>query len=107
MLIHTGWSQFFGTEAYSTGHPFVTEEAAVFLRDNGAKLVGIDSNNIDDTRKRTRPVHTVLLRENILIVEHLTHLDKLPKRKKMLFSAVPPKFKGVGTFPVRAFVKCE
>ena len=105
VLINTGWSHFFGTEAYSSNHPFVTEEAAIFLRNNGAKLVGIDSNNIDDTRKRTRPVHTVLLRQNILIVEHLANMDALPKRKKLLFSAVPPKFKGVGTFPVRAFVK--
>ena len=71
VLIHTGWSKFFGTEAYQTNHPFVTEEAAIFLRDNGAKLVGIDSNNIDDTRKRTRPVHTILLRENRLITEEI------------------------------------
>ena len=104
VLINTGWSKFFGTEDYSIGHPFVTEEAAIFLRDNGAKLVGIDSNNIDDTRRRTRPVHTVLLRENILIVEHMAHMDKLPKRKKMFFTAVPPKVKGMGTFPVRAYV---
>lgn len=104
ILINTGWSKFFGTESYSSQHPYLTEEAAIFLRDNGAKLVGIDSNNIDDTRHRTRPVHTILLRENILIVEHMAHMDKLPKNKKMFFSAVPPKIKGMGTFPVRAYV---
>ncbi len=38
----------------------------------------------------------------ILIVEHLCGLDQLPL-EGFLFSAVPPKFKGVGTFPVRAY----
>jgi kynurenine formamidase len=68
-----------------------------------ALLVGIDSHNIDDTRtKNSRPVHTILLGAEILIVEHLRGLDQLPL-EGVLFSAVPPKFKGVGTFPVRAF----
>ena len=68
-------------------------------------LVGIDSHNIDDTRTRnSRPVHSTLLREEILIVEHLRGLHQLPERD-FTFSAVPPKFKGVGTFPVRAFAQ--
>jgi len=74
------------------------------LRDSGAKLVGIDSHNIDDTRGRSRPVHTVLLGGEILIVEHLCNLAQLPA-DGFLFSAIPPKFKGVGTFPVRAMAK--
>ena len=56
VLVHTGWSEFWNTERYYNGHPFLTEDAAIFLRDGGAKLVGIDSHNIDDTRGRTRPV---------------------------------------------------
>jgi kynurenine formamidase len=49
-------------------------------------------------------VHTTLLREEILIVEHLRGLEQLPDRD-FTFSAVPPKLKGVGTFPVRAFAR--
>jgi arylformamidase len=66
--------------------------------------VGIDSHNIDDTRGNTRPVHTTLLGAGILIVEHLCHLEALPL-EGFTFSAIPPKFKGVGTFPVRAMAK--
>jgi kynurenine formamidase len=66
--------------------------------------VGIDSHNIDDTRKKSRPVHTTLLGAEILIVEHLCNLNLLPQQG-FLFSAIPPKFKGVGTFPVRAMAK--
>ena len=105
ILVRTGWSEFFNTEKYLTQHPFLTEDAALFLRDNGATLVGIDSHNIDDTRGGKRPVHTILLRENILIVEHLTNMAEIPTGKKIYFSAVPPKIIGMGTFPVRAYVK--
>ena len=105
VLVHTGWSAHWNTGLYFENHPFVTAAAAEHLRDRGAALVGIDSHNIDDTRTRSsRPVHSVLLREEILIVEHLRGLEQLPEHA-FTFSAVPPKFKGVGTFPVRAFAQ--
>lgn len=104
VLIHTGWSQFWKTDRYFENHPFVTKEAAEFLKEQQVKLVGIDSHNIDDTRQKSRPVHSILLAAEILIVEHLCNLDQLPDNG-FLFSAVPPKFKGVGTFPVRAMAK--
>jgi kynurenine formamidase len=106
VLVHTGWDQNWNTPEYFEYHPFLTEDAAVYLMDQGARLVGIDSMNIDDTRGRSRPVHSTLLRENILIVEHLRGLDGLPD-EGFTFSAVPPKFKGVGTFPVRAYAKLK
>ncbi len=106
VLVHTGWSEFWNTEAYFDNHPFLTEQAAKFLVDSGAKLVGIDSHNIDDSRGKARPVHTILLGAGVLIVEHLRGLENVPDRD-FTFNAVPPKFKGVGTFPVRAFVSSE
>jgi kynurenine formamidase len=102
VLFRTGWSQHFGTAAYGVGHPFLTEVIALHLRDCGAKLVGIDSLNIDDTKDLRRPVHTALLGAGIPIVEHLTNLEALP-HGDFRFFAVPPKIKGMGTFPVRAF----
>jgi arylformamidase len=105
VLVDTGWSEHWKTDRYFDNHSFLTGEAAQVLRDRGAVLVGIDSHNIDDTRARnSRPVHTTLLREGILIVEHLRGLDQLPA-SNFTFTAVPPKFKGVGTFPVRAFAQ--
>jgi len=104
VLLHTGWDAHWNTEKYYEGHPYVTREAAEFLRDCAVKLVGIDSHNIDDTRDKERPVHTTLLGAEILIVEHLCNLYTLPA-EGFTFSAVPPKFKGVGTFPVRAMAR--
>jgi arylformamidase len=102
VLINSNWSRYWRTDTYFENHSFLTEEAAIYLRDRGVKLVGIDSHNIDDTRTKARPVHTVLLQAEILIAEHLCNLDQLPG-VGFTFNAVPPKFKGVGTFPVRAY----
>jgi arylformamidase len=102
VLVNTNWSKYWRTDAYFENHSFLSEEAAFYLRDQGALLVGIDSHNIDDTRKKSRPVHSVLLGSEIVIAEHLCNLDQLPN-ENFTFTAVPPKIKGMGTFPVRAF----
>ena len=68
---------------------------------HGARLVGIDSLNIDDTSTGERPVHSTLLASGIPIVEHLSGLEQLPGAGSRFF-AVPPKVRGMGTFPVRA-----
>jgi kynurenine formamidase len=104
VLIHTGWDVHWNTAQYYENHSYLTKEAAQYLRDSRVKLVGIDSHNIDNTAYKSRPVHTTLLEAEILIVEHLCNLDALPQ-EGFTFSAIPPKFKGVGTFPVRALAK--
>jgi arylformamidase len=104
VLFHTGWDSYWNTEKYYENHPYLTKEAAEYLRSCNVKLAGIDSHNIDCTTGRSRPVHTTLLGAEILIVEHLCNLYLLPQ-DGFTFSAIPPKFKGVGTFPVRAMAK--
>jgi arylformamidase len=104
VLVHTGWDRHWRNAAYQQGHPFLTEAAARLLAERGAKLVGIDSHNIDDTAVRARPVHTILLGAGILICEHMTNLSALPD-EGFAFTAVPPKIAGMGTFPVRAFAE--
>ena len=104
VLVHTGWDRHWRTPAYYENHPFLTEAAARLLVGRGAVLVGIDSHNIDDTRTRARPVHTILLGAGILICEHMTNLAALPD-SGFRFHAVPPKVAGMGTFPVRAFAE--
>ncbi|MEO7766101.1 MAG: cyclase family protein [Ferruginibacter sp.] len=104
ILIHSGWDKFWNTENYYENHPYLTKAAAEYLSDCAVKLVGIDSHNIDNTNGKSRPVHTTLLGAEILIVEHLCNLELLPE-DGFTFSAMPPKFKGVGTFPVRAMAK--
>ena len=102
VLVETGWDRHWRTDAYASGHPYLTEKAARLLVERGAVLVGIDSYNIDDTSGRSRPVHTILLGAGVPICEHMTNLAALPDAG-FRFTAVPPKVAGMGTFPVRAF----
>ena len=102
VLVHTGHATHWGTDAYFVDHPYLTERAARALVEAGVACVGIDSLNIDATRGGERPVHTVLLRADIPIIEHLTNLDQLPGAD-FAFTAVPPKIEGAGTFAVRAY----
>ena len=106
VLVQTGWDRHWRTERYGSGHPFLTGDAADWLIRQGAAFVGIDSYNIDDTRTRSRPVHSRLLRADIPICEHMTGLGSLPD-EGFRFSAVPPKVRGMGSFPVRAFAVLE
>lgn len=106
LLVHTGWAAHWRTQNYFEGHPFLTAEAAQMLSGAGVALVGIDSYNIDDTSDGSRPVHSILLRSGIPVVEHLCNLEALPP-DGFRFFAVPVKVKGMGTFPVRAFAIVE
>jgi len=102
VVINTGWSRHWGDDRYFEGHPYLTRESAEYLKSGGARLVGIDSLNIDDNKDGTRPAHTILLGAEIPIVEHLCNLEKLPP-SGFKFFAVPAPVKGLGSFPVRAF----
>lgn len=102
VLVATGWDAHWGTPAYLSDNPHLTEAASRALVAGGAALVGIDSLNVDALTDPRRPAHSTLLGAGIPLVEHLTGLDALP-REGWRFFAVPPRVRGMATFPVRAF----
>jgi arylformamidase len=104
VLVRTDHSRHFGTEAYRVDHPHLSAAAAEALVAADVACVGIDSLNIDSTLTGERPVHSILLRAGIPIIEHLTNLAALPS-DDFTFTAVPPKIEGAGTFTVRAFAE--
>jgi arylformamidase len=59
---------------------------------------------VDDTNDSSRLVHTRLLAEEILVVEHLWNLGALP-RTSFRFFAVPLRIVTGASFPVRAFAE--
>lgn len=108
VLVRTGWDRHWGTERYgSSEHPYVTGAAAAHLVEAGARLVGIDSLNVDDTAPTTggaRPTHATLLAGGVLVLEHLCDLAALGG-EEFTFYAVPPRVRGMASFPVRAFAQ--
>lgn len=102
VLVHTGWARHWGTDQYFESHPYLTEEAAQYLKAQGAAFVGIDSLNIDGTEGGRRPVHSLLLRAGIPICEHMCNLEQLPDSGFRLHAA-PVKVRKFSSFPVRAY----
>jgi arylformamidase len=102
VLVRTGWDAHWRTPRYGEGHPFLTRSAAEHLADARPALVGIDSMNVDDTADGVRPAHTLLLAAGIPVVEHLHNLSALPEAG-FRFHCVPAPFRGLGSFPVRAY----
>jgi kynurenine formamidase len=103
VLLHTGGDAAWGRPEYAVDAPYLTEAGARWLAEHGARLVGIDSVNIDDAQPGgPRPAHSILLGAGIPVVEHLTGLGQLPPAG-FLFSAAPVPVESFATFPVRAY----
>ncbi len=102
VLFCTGWSAHWHEPELYARYPFLTGEIARRLRDGGARLCGVDYLAADNQSDPTRPVHTTLLRNRILIVENLTGLEALIGQP-FTFHAAPVKVEGAAAFPVRAY----
>ena len=82
VLVNTGWAKYWRTDKYFQGHPFLTEAAAVWLREHAAALVGIDSLNIDSTATGERPVHTARPVAGWSAAPAMGHRDRDPDRHR-------------------------
>ena len=106
-LVPHGLDRFRRTEECgSADHPSLTEEAIEAL---GGRRCGLGRHRLGQPGRHprwsaTRPHRSA--RAGIPIVEHLTDLARLMGRA-FRFSAVPVPVRGLGTFPVRAFVLLE
>ncbi|MCI4355233.1 MAG: cyclase family protein [Thermoplasmata archaeon] len=106
VLIRTDWDRHWGTPEYLIGHPFLSRAAAERLVAAGVAAVGIDSLNVDSLEDASRPAHTAILGAGVPLIEHLTGLGGLPTDGFRVF-AVPPRVRGMATFPVRTFAIVE
>jgi arylformamidase len=103
VLIRFGWDIHWATPAYDN-YPFIDTDVIAALRDRGAKLLGVDTPNADSRSDLSRPAHTVLLGQDILIVENLRDLGRLPGTGFRFF-AVPIKAVGAAAMTIRAFAE--
>lgn len=104
LLLHTGWSAYFGTDAYYD-HPYLDGDAARRLMDLGVRTVGIDALSPDETvLSGPQPdfdVHHVISRAGGVIAENLTRLASVDFADPLV-SLLPIKLGGADGAPVRA-----
>ncbi len=89
VLLYTGKDKVFGKEEYYK-HPALTIKFAEFLIEKKVKIVGMDMISPDEYPFE---IHTKLFKNNILIIENLTNLEKLFEFRKFEVIAFPLKIK--------------
>lgn len=106
VFLKTGWSRFWGSDAYFKGYPVLTLEAAEWLCSFPLKGVGMDTISADIPGTKAFPVHRALLSRDILLIENLTNLDAITDAF-FLFFCLPMKIERADGSPVRAAAVVE
>lgn len=101
VLLHTGWSRYWGEQKYFEDYPVLTDEAALWLAGFHLKGVGVDMISVDEPGSTELFVHNTLLERGILIIENLAHLEQLPQ-SGFTFCCFPLKLEDAEASPVRA-----
>lgn len=105
-LLYTGWSdKMFGTKEYWFDSPYLGEDAAQWLVDHGAKIVGFDffqeaGAKCDHVQPEKFMVHKIILGNNCLNIEHLTNLGAI-YGKSFDIIALPLRLVGAEGSPTR------
>jgi kynurenine formamidase len=118
VLLHTGWSDNIegNPDDYLYQHMGLSKAAGEFLRERGAKTVGIDNSTVETIDGAyTSPVHMNFLRPKALglksddfiaIIENMVNIDKIPEHR-FTFVGLPLPFEGGSGSPIRAIAICE
>lgn len=101
VFFYTKWQKFLKKPNYFTENPGLSESAAKYLVTKKINMVGIDSPSIDKGSNSQFPVHKILSKNDILIVENLANLGKITKNP-FSFAILPLKLKDATGSPVRA-----
>lgn len=104
VIYRTGWDRTFGMPECFTDYPTLTLDAAQWIAQRRIGLLGMDTPTPSTEWKE---VHLTLLKKGveIVIVEGLTNLDKLPERFE--FVGFPLNIKGRDGSPIRAVAVVE
>ena len=106
VIFWTGWQKMIKNTSYFIRNPGLSTAAAKYLVSKKINLVGTDSPSIDLGKDKRFPVHHIFSKNNVLIVENLTNLEKI-RSSKFHFVVLPLKLKGATGSPVRAIAFVE
>lgn len=101
IFFYTGWQKNLKNNNYFTENPGLDSSSAKYLVSKKVNMIGIDSPSIDIGKDDSFNVHKIFSQNNILIVENLTNLNKIPT-KEFNFTVLPLKLKDATGSPVRA-----
>jgi arylformamidase len=105
LILRTGWSEYFGNLKFYNEYPFLSENAAHWLVEQGVRLIAMDTPSPDNPSHsrgtlKDSPNHKVLLGAGVVLVEYVANLKALTSREVELL-VMPLKLKGCDGSPVR------
>jgi len=101
VIFFTDWQKNSKKKFFFTNNPGLSKSASKYLISKKINLVGIDSPSIDLGKDPFFSAHKILSENNILIVENLINLEKIPGTT-FDFIILPLKIKDATGSPVRA-----
>ena len=101
IIFFTGWQKNSKKKFFFTNNPGLSKSASNYLVSKKINLVGIDSPSIDLGKNPSYSIHKILSDNNILIVENLINLEKIPDLY-FDFIFLPLKIKNATGSPIRA-----
>jgi len=99
LIIRTGWDKVFPEQQYFDEGPAVAKEACTYLAEKKIACVAMDMPSV--CAGDYVDAHHALLRQEIVIIEGLAHLDEL-RGPRVLLAAFPLRIKGRDGSPCRA-----
>jgi arylformamidase len=105
LILRTGWSEYFGNMKFYNEYPFLSENAARWLVENGVRLIAMDTPSPDNPAHsrgaaKDSPNHKVLLGAGVVLVEYVANLKALTAPEVELI-VMPLKLKGCDGSPAR------
>jgi arylformamidase len=99
VLCMTGWSAYYGTEAYGTP-PYLSREALAWLVSHDLRVLGVDTPGAMDPSTPDRQNHLPIFEAGTAYIENLCNLDQV-RLARCTVVALPPAIEGMEAFPVR------
>lgn len=89
VLFYTGSGDHYAKQTYATDYPAIDESLAARLIEKDVSMVGVDMISFD--HDPPFPIHKMLLKKDILLIENLINLDAIDGKIFKLF-ALPVHF---------------
>lgn len=104
VLFKTGWSKFWGTEAYFKDFPTLSNDATEWLTFLNLKGIGFDTISADPVESTNWKNHFTIFKNGLIIIENLIFPVGLNKNIGE-FSCFPIPYEKADGSPVRAVIK--
>jgi len=108
MLFRFDWFRHWQTTQFYKDFPFFSEDAARYLVDGGMRVLALDTPSPDTGaaigKMDDSPVHKILLKSDVTIIEYLTNTDQLDLTKSHTIFPLPLKLRDCDGAPSRVIV---